>query len=111
MKKYIIPIFWFLVLGVSIYFGYETFSEIYGSINSDLITKLTQIMIYVFVAGIAVSALVFDLMYSSATESLGMYKRELEKESIDKTENSSRVKVLESKIEVLEKALEEALKK
>ena len=41
---------------------------------------------------------------------LNSYKRELEKESISSTESSSRVKVLESKIEVLEKALENALK-
>lgn len=38
------------------------------------------------------------------------YKRELEKESISSDENYSRVKVLEAKIEVLEKALENALK-
>lgn len=41
---------------------------------------------------------------------LNSYKRELEKEAISSSENSSRVKVLESKIEVLEKALENALK-
>jgi len=41
---------------------------------------------------------------------LNSYKRELEKESITSTESSSRVKVLEAKIEVLEKALENALK-
>ena len=44
-------------------------------------------------------------------QKLNSYKRELEKESINSTENSSRVKVLEAKIEVLEKALENALKK
>ena len=42
---------------------------------------------------------------------IGTYKRKLEKESVTSTENFSRVKVLESKIEVLEKALENALKK
>ena len=43
-------------------------------------------------------------------DKINSYKRELEKESIASSENSSRVKVLESKIEVLEKALETALK-
>ena len=39
------------------------------------------------------------------------YKRELEKESIAGDEASAQIKVLESKIEVLEKALEQALNK
>ena len=43
-------------------------------------------------------------------DKLNSYKRELEKESIVADENSSRVKVLEQKIEVLEKALDNALK-
>ena len=37
------------------------------------------------------------------------YQRQLEKESISSDDNSARVKVLEQKIEVLEKALENAL--
>lgn len=39
------------------------------------------------------------------------YERKLEKTSVSKDESSSKVKVLEAKIEVLEKALEDALKK
>lgn len=39
------------------------------------------------------------------------YERRLEKTSVSKDESSSKVKVLEAKIEVLEKALEDALKK
>ena len=39
------------------------------------------------------------------------YKRELEKESIAGDEASAQIKVLKSKIEVLEKALEQALNK
>ena len=39
------------------------------------------------------------------------YKRQLEKTSVSRTESSSRVEVLEAKIKVLEKALEDALKK
>ena len=41
---------------------------------------------------------------------INIYKRQLEKESISSDENAAKVKVLESKIEVLEKALENALK-
>lgn len=43
-------------------------------------------------------------------EKLSSYKRELEKESVESDSNASKVKVLEQKIEVLEKALENALK-
>lgn len=39
------------------------------------------------------------------------YQRELERRGIDRDESSSRVKVLESKIEVLEKALKDAISK
>lgn len=110
MKKYIVPLFLFLLLGVVIYFGYEAFSSIYNSLDSKIMNVLIKTMICVFIAGIALCALVYDLIYSSTLVSLESYKRELEKESINKTESSSRVKVLESKIEVLEKALEDALK-
>lgn len=47
---------------------------------------------------------------NSKNLALNSYKRELEKEAISSDENSAKVKVLESKIEVLEKALENALK-
>ncbi len=46
----------------------------------------------------------------SKNAALNSYKRELEKEAISSDESSAKVKVLESKIEVLEKALENALK-
>lgn len=47
---------------------------------------------------------------SSKNNVLKSYKRELEKESISSDESAAKVKVLESKIEVLEKALQNALK-
>ena len=43
-------------------------------------------------------------------DKINSYKRELEKESIASDESSAKVKVLESKIQVLEKALENAIK-
>ena len=52
-----------------------------------------------------------NLKLNVKNDRINTYKRELEKESITSSENSSKVKVLESKIEVLEKALENALKK
>lgn len=58
-----------------------------------------------FIAGI-----LFVLSYLlDISRKLKSYKRELEKSSICTDESSSKVKVLESKIEVLEKALQDAL--
>lgn len=68
-------------------------------------------MATMFLFGFALGIFLMNLKLIVKNDKLNSYKRELEKESISSTENSSRVKVLESKIEVLEKALENALKK
>ena len=68
-------------------------------------------MFTMFLSGFALAIFLMTLKINVKNEKLNSYKRELEKESITSSENSSRVKVLESKIEVLEKALENALKK
>ena len=64
----------------------------------------------IFFAGTLLGIVLMGLKLRVKNNALNSYKRELEKESISSTESSSRVKVLESKIEVLEKALENALK-
>lgn len=65
----------------------------------------------IFFAGLLIGILLMAFRLRIKNIRLKSYARELEKESIASDENSSRVKVLESKIEVLEKALEQALKK
>ncbi len=65
----------------------------------------------VFISGICFGVFLMLLKLNVKNTKIDIYKRELEKESIVSDENSARVKVLESKIEVLEKALENALKK
>ena len=67
-------------------------------------------------AGIFISGLLFGiflmlLKLNVKNNRINSYKRELEKEAVTSSESTARVKVLESKIEVLEKALENALKK
>ena len=64
-----------------------------------------------FCAGLALGCFLMNLKLNVKDSKINSYKRELEKESISSTENDARVKVLESKIEVLEKALENALNK
>lgn len=64
-----------------------------------------------FLAGFALAIFLMTLKMNVKNDKINSYKRELEKEAIASTESSSRVRVLEAKIEVLEKALENALKK
>ncbi len=66
--------------------------------------------VLIFCAGALFGIFLMWLKLRVKNIAINSYKRELEKESISSTESSSRVKVLESKIEVLEKALENALK-
>ncbi len=68
-------------------------------------------MTIMFLSGFVLAIFLMTLKINVKNKKLNSYKRELEKEAIASTESSSRVKVLESKIEVLEKALENALKK
>ena len=63
----------------------------------------------VFICGFLFVIFLMNIRLKMKNDKINSYKRELEKESIASDENSSRVKVLESKIEVLEKALENAL--
>ena len=59
-----------------------------------------------------ITGILFVLSYVlDVSRKLKSYKRELEKNSISSDESDSKVKVLESKIEVLEKALKDALNK
>lgn len=64
----------------------------------------------IFFCGFLFGVFLMNIKVNVKNDKINSYKRELEKESIASSENSSRVKVLESKIEVLEKALENALK-
>lgn len=109
MKKHIITLFWLILFCTSAYFSYNIGLNIYKQFANP--QALLETFSCIFIAGFAICATILNLLHTNTSESLNIYKRELEKESIDKTENSSRIKVLESKIQVLEKALDEALKK
>ena len=64
-----------------------------------------------FISGLFAGIFLMNLRVNVKNDKIQSYKRELEKESVISGESSAKVKVLESKIEVLEKALENALKK
>ena len=65
----------------------------------------------VFLSGIFTGIFIMTLSLNSKNDKIKTYKRELEKEAISSDESIAKVKVLESKIQVLEKALENALNK
>lgn len=97
MKKYIYAFILLVFATLDVWYSYTKLDEIW---------QLTGI----FLGGIMFGAFLMELKLIVKNDKINSYKRELEKESITSSENSSRVKVLESKIEVLEKALENALK-
>ncbi len=64
----------------------------------------------IFVLGQISAICFFAPLYMSLKEKYKAYKRELERGSISNTTSESKIQVLENKISVLEKALDDALK-
>ena len=94
-------IYVFLLLAVSCLEGWYSYAFLSGKWE----------LAGIFIAGMGIGMFLMSLKLNIKNDKLNSYKRELEKESINSDENSAKVKVLESKIEVLEKALEKALNK
>lgn len=65
----------------------------------------------IFFLGIFSVIFFFAPLYSSLKEKYSAYKRELERGSVSNSNGEAKIKVLENKIAVLEKALDDALKK
>jgi len=75
-------------------------------------TKTLNLAFYticVLGAGLFVGACAFVPFYLAQTEKLFAYKRELERSSVKTDSSTSQVKVLQAKVQVLEKALKDAL--
>ena len=64
-----------------------------------------------FFTGLIFGLLLMNFIVIVKNKKINVYARKLEKETISSDENAAKVKVLESKIQVLEKALENALNK
>ena len=64
----------------------------------------------IFLLGQISAIFFFAPIYTSLKEKYKAYKRELEKDSISSTTAEAKIQVLENKITVLEKALDDALK-
>lgn len=98
MKNYLFITLLFLV---SLFLGYYSYSALTASYQ----------LAGIFVSGMFAGLFLMMLKINVKNKKINSYKRELEKESISSDEATARVKVLESKIKVLEKALETALDK
>ena len=97
MKK---TIFCILLILLSLFLGWYSYKYSSGRLE----------LLGIFTSGCGVGMFLMFLKLNVKNDKLKSYKRELEKESIASDKNSAKVKVLEQKIEVLEKALENALK-
>lgn len=64
----------------------------------------------IFILGEISAIFFFAPLYKSLKDKFNAYKRELEKGSISNSNGEAKIKVLENKITVLEKALDDALK-
>jgi uncharacterized membrane protein YciS (DUF1049 family) len=62
-----------------------------------------------FIAGFVVGAGWFGVLYFRLKHKTGAYERKLEKTAVQNSSSTSRAEVLEAKIKVLEKALDDAL--
>lgn len=66
-------------------------------------------LLFTFFAGMIFASILPIIIIFNKNHKINAYKRQLEKGAVISDESSARVKVLESKIQVLEKALENAL--
>ena len=94
------------ILVVIGYFLYAMYPKL-GIVSEYMVIYATFILLLGIMLG-TLFTLTFCKKYMINAKA---YKRELEKESIAGDEASAQIKVLESKIQVLEKALEQALNK
>ena len=89
--------------------GYDAFSQV-----TDVGTKVFSVPFYTLMvlgAGMFSGICILVPFYLTQTEQLYAYKRELEKSSVKTDSSTSQVKVLQAKVQVLEKALKDALEK
>ncbi len=77
--------------------------------NWFLNINFTMQLLITFFIGIFVGIFLMNIVVLVKNKKIGLYKRQLEKEALSSDENAAKVKVLESKIKVLEKALENSL--
>lgn len=93
------------------YVGYSNFTALLAHNPKISHTELFYVLLTVATLSMVIGIYIMTFLNIKREKKISEYKRELERRGIDRDESSSRVKVLESKIEVLEKALKDALNK
>ena len=107
--------------------GFLTLMNYHNSVSINLLSRkfaqLTGLSVHtlgfdlaiytlgIYILGILSVIFFFVPIYNSLKTKYNAYKRELEKGSISNTNAEAKINVLENKITVLEKALDDALKK
>lgn len=81
--------------------------------NTDIFYNviLAKLILIIFLLGLLAGIFWSASFYIQVQKKLKEYQKKLEKTSVQSTEDSSKVSVLEEKIKVLEKALQTALNK
>lgn len=92
------------------YIGYTNFTALIAHNPQISHYELFYVLLTVATLSMVIGIYIMTFLNMKREKKIGEYKRELERRGIDRDESSSKVKVLESKIEVLEKALKEAIK-
>ena len=98
MVKKVLNLILLILFAICIYLGINRLSGNYALCS-------------MFASGLFAGIFLMNLKLNVKNDKIDSYKRELEKESISSSESDARVKVLEAKIEVLEKALDKSLGK
>ena len=87
------------------------FAALAGLSPHSMIFDMAIYTFVVFCSGVVFVLFFFTPLYVSLKDKYSAYKRELEKGSISNTSSEAKIQVLENKIGVLEKALDEALRR
>ena len=113
MKSFFLNFTTLVMIGV---LGYAAWVNRANSMQFDFVSAGIHcsggvILLVSFIFGFA-AAVIFMLQFlDKKNTAVKAYERRLEKTSVSNDESSAKIKVLESKIQVLEKSLEEALKR
>lgn len=96
---------------VTVSFLNEKFATLTNLSQHSLTFDLAIYTLVIYALGMFTVLFFLYPLYNSLKEKYNAYKRELEKGSITNTSSTAKIKVLENKISVLEKALDDAIKK
>ena len=111
MKKIVFFITNITLLALFVYIGYNNMVALLAHNPNISHTELYYVFLSTITISIVIGIYLAKISFVKQQKKLLEYERELEKRGIARDESSSRVKILENKIDVLEKALKEALNK